>query len=129
MPRRLSYVGFNSVCRNVLGRDKIISKQALGNYFGQIGQYIWDKIIYIVYPEIQEENVSDELLDLLYEKTGKVSSKINFLESSPLKINKNNIEGSLLFYLFSNRSKVIKGYKKRKILFGSWQGALYLLSH
>ena len=93
-----------------------LTKETISTYFNRISQYIWEKGIVNKHPAFKEEDVFDDLLDLIYEKTEKISSYkelyFNVLNKFPLYLNENNITGSLMFYLLSKRSKTIRGFKK-----------------
>ena len=107
---------YKSLRETLKFKKKPISKESFNGYFNRVGQYIWEGSIVGLHPLFQHEDVFDDLIDLIYEKTDKISSYqvlfYKFLNSFPLYINEDNIEHSQMFYLLSERSKVTRGFKK-----------------
>ena len=101
--RRDCYILF---CDTFSENKKTLSHQAFGRYFEKISQYIWDNFIIEPHPLFLEEDVFDDLLEMLYGKSEKISSYkglYNSLDEFPLYINADNIAGSLMFYLLQKR--------------------------
>lgn len=99
-------------------RENVITQRSFNNYFERIGNHLWSAFVDPKSDFAQhQETAFDELLDLIYEKTDKVSDSIelfSFFGSSPLNIKQSNIASSLLFYLLYQRSKVVRGFAKEK---------------
>jgi hypothetical protein len=97
-------------------KKKPISKEAFNTYFNRIGQCVWDRFIVPLHPSFQEEDVFDDLLGMIYEKAEKIvlyqELFYEALDAPPLHINKRNLSSSLMFHLISNRSKVVRGFKR-----------------
>lgn len=97
-------------------KKKPVTIESIGSNFNKMGKYIWENFIVDLHPLFRKEDVFDGLIDLIYEKTNKISSYqvlfYEFLNSFPLYINEENIEHSQMFYLLSKRSKVTRGFKK-----------------
>lgn len=95
---------------------KRLSLQAISYYFKKMGQCIWERFVLEWNPEFENLDVFNDLLSLIYEEKEAVSSHYkefyNSLNKSPLFINAHKIKRSIVFYLLSSRSKVIKGFKK-----------------
>lgn len=70
-------------------------------------------IIFLLHPSFREGDVFDDLLDLIYGKTDKISAYrdlfFGFLSGFPLYLTEEKILRSLMFHLLSNRSKVTRG--------------------
>ncbi len=96
-------------------RQKLPTRQAIGRYYEKISQYIWERFIVCHNPIFEKEDAFDELIDLVYEKTNKISNYDELYHSFndfPFYIKKDKITRSLMFHLLSSRSKIIRGFKR-----------------
>ena len=95
-------------------KKKPISKESFNSYFNRMGQYIWERSIVDLHPLFKEKHVFNDLLDLIYEKTDRISAYrdlfFGFLSGFPLYLTEENIIRSLMFHLLANRSKVTRGF-------------------
>lgn len=101
------------------GKIKTISEKSIGNYFNRMSTYIWERFIVEQQPWYREEGALDVLLNLIYEKEKDNPFRkelFTFLHNDfPLNLETGKVERSLMFYLLSNRSKAIRGFKKETI--------------
>lgn len=99
-------------------KNNKITLHSFNKYFEKIGDHLWRCFVDPKSELFQKREAAfEELLDLIYEKTDKIynsSELFDFIGSSPLGLNKENIIGSLMFYLLSERSKVVRGFIKEK---------------
>ena len=99
-------------------KNNVITLHSFNRYFEKIGDHLWRCFVDPKSMLFQKkEEAFEELLDLVYEKTEQISNSLElfgFLDKSPLDINKGNIISSLMFYLLSERSKIVRGFIKDK---------------
>lgn len=98
-------------------RIKILTRQSIGRYFERISQYIWDICIADRFQPFLEKNAFDDLLGLIYGKKQKLSSHRKLYEAFEfldMNGNADNITNTFFFFLLSERSKAIRGFKKDK---------------
>lgn len=97
-------------------KKKPISKESFNSNFNRMGKYIWDRFIINLHPLFREEDVFDELIYLIHNKTNEIASYhelfYGFLSGFPLYLTEDKIFQSRLFHLLSRRSKVTRGFKK-----------------
>ena len=95
-------------------RSSIITKHSFNKYFEKIGNHLWRTFVNPKSELFQKrETAFDELLELIYEKIDKIFNSpelFDFFNESPLNINRDNIASSLMFYLLSQRSRVMRGF-------------------
>jgi len=100
------------------GKNELLTRQKISNYFNKISQYLWENHIGCLNPSFHEEDFFDYLLDMIYEKELKTSYPYKEIYDglchSILCSRDGEITSSLMFYWLFNRSKVVRGYKKDK---------------
>lgn len=98
-------------------KNAIITLRSFNKYFERIGDHLWNAYVDSRSALFNKrETAFDELLDLIYEKTDKISGSaelFSFIGNS-LEVNRENIQKTLMFYLLSQRSKIIRGFIKEK---------------
>ena len=106
-----------------------ISLPTIAHYFEKIGEYIWDRFVSHKHPALQEEDVFDELVELIYGRIDEISAYRDFynsLEDTDLNINADNITGSLMFLLLSKRAQRIKGFKNKEKFYLEFSRAYFI---
>jgi arsenate reductase-like glutaredoxin family protein len=99
-------------------KSNVITKHSFNKYFEKIGNHLWRAFVNSKSELFQKrETAFDELLELIYEKIDKISNSpelFEFLGKSALNINRDNIARSLMFYLLSQRSQVMRGFIRER---------------
>lgn len=97
------------------GKISKLSKKSINSYFNKMSQYIWDRFVVGLHPMYQEKGVFDDLLGMIYERKNSISSReltSEIFKHFPFFIIDNRVASSLMFYLLSRRSKVVRGFAR-----------------